>query len=36
MSKVFVIVTIGIAAFIHNSNAFARDVVLGSISLIAS
>ena len=27
---------IGIAAFIHNSNAFARDVVLGSISLIAS
>lgn len=34
MSKVLVIVTIGIAAFIHRSKALALEVVLGSISLI--
>ena len=34
MSKVLVIVTIGIVAFIHRSKALALEVVLGSISLI--
>ena len=34
MSYLLVIVTMGIGERIHNSNAFARFVVLGSISLI--